>query len=170
VTIAALTGRSASIFWYGRTHRLAAALGWTPTKVRFPVPAAENAASFHFEVEAPPGVGIIEASVLAGLPDGGRDAAERPRRPSFDHIRMRLPTVGLHVTALPSGSSSRAQVHLQVATGGWYTTMLLSCWATFLLLVAVLLHVRSNAITTPGRCHRDPRRGRRRGRHPDRAR
>lgn len=131
--------------WWNR-HRLAAALGWTPTKVRFPVPAAENAASFHFEVEAPPGVDIIEASVLAGVPDGGQDAAERP---SFDRIRMRLPTVGLHVTAVPSGSSSRAQVHLQVATGGWYTTMLLSCWATFLLLVAVLLHVRSNAITTP---------------------
>jgi hypothetical protein len=131
--------------WWNR-HRLAAALGWTPTKVRFPVPAAENTTSFHFEIEAPPGVDIVEASVLAGLPDGDQDEAERP---SFDHIRMRLPTVGLHVAAVPNGSSSRAQVHLQVATRGWYTTMLLSCWATLLLLAAVMLHVHTNAITTP---------------------
>jgi hypothetical protein len=139
--------RGTIVGWYNR-HRLAAAVGWTPTKVRFPVPAAENAASFHFEIEAPPGIDIVEASLLAGVPDSDPEAAE-PQRPSFDHVRMRLPTVGLHVTAVPSGSSSRAQVHLQVATRGWFTTMLVSCWATFLLLVAVLLHAHSNAITTP---------------------
>jgi hypothetical protein len=139
--------RGAMVPWWN-PHRLAAALGWTPTKVRFPVPAAENAASFHFEIDAPPGVEIVEASLLAGVPDSDGDAAEA-QRPSFDHIRMRLPTVGLHVTAVPSGSSSRAQVHLQVATRGWFTTMLLSCWATFLLLGAILLHVHTKAITTP---------------------
>jgi hypothetical protein len=134
--------------WWNR-HRLGAAMGWMPTRVRFPVPAAENATSFHFEVEAPPGVEIVEASLLAGVPDLDDDDSEHPRRPSFDHVRLRLPTVGLHVTAVPNGSSSRAQVHLQVATRGWYTTMLLSCWATLLLLGAVLLHVHLNAVTTP---------------------
>jgi hypothetical protein len=121
--------------WYN-PDRLVAALGWAPTRVRFPLPAAENAASFHFEVEAPPGVDIVEASLLAGVPPK-TDESEDPRCPSFDHIRLRLPTVGLHVTDVPNGSSSRAQVHLQVATRGWYTTMLLSRWATFLLLGAV---------------------------------
>lgn len=132
--------------WYN-PDRLAAALGWAPTRVRFPLPAAENAASFHFEVEAPPGVDIVEASLLAGVPPTTEES-EDSRCPSFDHIRLRLPTVGLHVTDVPNGSSSRAQVHLQVATRGWYTTMLLSCWATFLLLGAVLLHVHTNAVTT----------------------
>ena len=140
--------RGKVVRWWNR-HRLAAALGWTPTKVRFPVPAAENAASFHFEIDAPRGVDIIEASVLAGLPDEDDDETSPARPPSFDHVRMRLPTVGLHVTAVPNGSSSRVQVHLQAATRGWYTTMLLSCWATFLLLGAVLLHVHTRAITTP---------------------
>src|SRR5262249_40969719 len=43
-------------FW--RPARVLASLGWTPTRIRFPVPAAENTASFHFEVHAPPGVEI----------------------------------------------------------------------------------------------------------------
>jgi hypothetical protein len=134
--------------WWNR-HRFAAALGWTPTKIRFPVPAAENAASFHFEIEAPPGVDIVEASLLAGVPDEDDDGLEYAGGPSFDRIRLRLPSVGLHVAAVPNGSSSRAQVHLQVTTRGWYTIMLLSCWATFLLLGAVLLHVHTNDIKTP---------------------
>jgi hypothetical protein len=137
--------RGSMLPWWNR-HRLAAALGWTPTKVRFPVPAAENAASFHFEIEAPPGVDIVEASMLAGPPDRDSGQQEPAPRPSFDHVRMRLPTVGLHVAAVPNGSSSRAQVNLQVATRGWYTTMMLSCWATFLLLVAFWVH---RTFTTP---------------------
>lgn len=140
-------GRGDVVRWWNR-HRLAAALGWTPTKVRFPVPAAENAASFHFEIQTPPGVDIVEASVLAGLPDEDNGDPALAQRPSFDHVRMRLPTVGLHITAVPNGSSSRAQVHLQAATRGWYTTMLLSCWATLLLLGAILLHVHTKAILT----------------------
>jgi hypothetical protein len=139
--------RGPAVRWWNR-HRLAAALGWTPTRVRFPVPAAENAASFHFEIAAPPGVDIVEASLLAGVPDENNDETEHASRLSFDHIRLRLPIVGLHVAAAPNGSSSRVQVHLQVTTRGWYTTMLLSCWATFLLLGAVLLHVHTNAIST----------------------
>jgi hypothetical protein len=140
--------RRAAPWW--NLHRLAASVGWIPMSVRFLVPAAENAASFYFTIEAPPGVHIVEASLLAGVPPAeDSDKSEQPRHPSFDRVRLYLPIVGLHVTAVPNGSLSRAQVHLQVATRGWYTTMLLSCWATFLLLVAVLLHVHTNAITTP---------------------
>jgi hypothetical protein len=127
-------------------HRVMAALGWAPTRVRFPVPAAENATSFHFEIEAPPGVDVVQASLLAGVPDEGSEESRKPRRPSFDRSCRPLPTVGLHVTGVPNGSSSRAQVDLQVATRGWYTMMLLSCWATFLWLLAILLHARANTI------------------------
>jgi hypothetical protein len=108
------------------------ALGLSPTRVRFPVPAAENAASFHFEIDAPKGVEIAEASLLAGRP--------REAEPSFDHVQGGLPTVGLHVIEVPNGSLSRAQIGLQVVTRGWVTASTLSSWAVFGLLLAVALH------------------------------
>ena len=115
-----------------RTSVWCSALGLTATRVRFPVPAAENAASFHFEIDAPTGVEITEASLLAGRP---REAA-----PSFDHVQGGFPTVGLHVIEVPNGSLSRAQIGLQVVTRGWVTASTLSCWAVFGLLLAVALH------------------------------
>ena len=127
---------------------LATKMGWTTTKVRFRVPAAENATSFHFEIQAPPGVDIVEASIVAAVPD--IDDGEPQELPlwQYDHIRMRLPTVGLHITSVPNGSFSTAQVDFQVSTRGWYATMLLSCWATFLLLIALALHVRADRVQT----------------------
>ena len=113
------------------------ALGFTTTRVRFPVPAAENTDSFHFEIDAPKGVQIAEASLLAGRPDRP-GPARRPGRlnPSFDHVSGGFPTVGLHVIEVPNGSLSRAQVGLQVVTRGWLMTSMLSAWAVFGLLVA----------------------------------
>jgi hypothetical protein len=104
------------------------ALGLTTTRVRFPVPAAENTDSFHFEIDAPKGVQIAEASLLAGRPGA--------RKPSFDHVQGGFPTVGLHVIEVPNGSLSRVQVGLQVVTRGWLMTSTLSAWAIFALLVA----------------------------------
>jgi hypothetical protein len=131
-----------------KLYAFAAALGWTTTKVRFRVPAAENAASFHFEIEAPLGVDIVQASIVAAVPEKAGSKSGSLRAWQFDHIRMRLPTVGLHVAAVPNGSFSTAQVDLQVATRGWYATMLLSCWATFLLLIALVVHERANRAAT----------------------
>ena len=104
------------------------AIGFTTTRIRFPVPAAENTDSFHFEIDAPKGVQIAEASLLAGRPGH--------LNPSFDHVRGGFPTVGLHVIEVPNGSLSRAQVGLQVVTRGWLMTSMLSAWAVFGLLVA----------------------------------
>lgn len=94
---------------YGLGHKLkpwhpavlSPALGLTPTRIRFPVPAAENAASFHFEIDAPEGVQIVEASLLAGPPGG--------ENPSFDHVQGCFPTVGLHVIEVPNWSRPRNQ-------------------------------------------------------------
>jgi hypothetical protein len=129
-------------------YALAAAMGWTTTKVRFRVPAAENATGFHFEIQAPPGVDIVEASILAAVPETSGEEAESLHPWQYDHIRMRLPTVGLHVASVPNGSFSAAQVDFQVSIRGWYATMLLSCWATFLLLIALALHVRADKLQT----------------------
>jgi hypothetical protein len=110
------------------------ALGLKATQIEFPVPAAENTASFHFEIDAPKGVQITEASLLAGRP------AEP--KPSFDHVRGGFPTVGLHVVEVPNGSLSRAHIALQVVTRGWLMTSMLSSWAVFALLLAFAMHDR----------------------------
>jgi hypothetical protein len=110
------------------------ALGFTTTRVRFPVPAVENTDSFHFEIEAPKGVEIAEASLLAGRP--GQAEPPEHLNPSFDRVRGGFPTAGLHVIEVPNGSLSRAQVGLQVVTRGWLMTSMLSAWAVFGLLVA----------------------------------
>jgi hypothetical protein len=108
------------------------ALGLTTTRIEFPVPAAENTASFHFEIDAPKGVQITEASLLAGRP--------REPRPSLDHVRGGFPTVGLHVIEVPNGSLSRAHIGLQVVTRGWLMTSMLSAWAVFAFLLAFAMH------------------------------
>jgi hypothetical protein len=108
------------------------ALGLTATRIEFPVPAAENTASFHFEIDAPKGLQIVEASLLAGRP--------QEAEPSLDHVQGGFPTVGLHVIEVPNGSLSRAQIALQVVTRGWLTTSALSSWAVFLLLLAFATH------------------------------
>jgi len=109
-----------------------AALGLTPTRIRFPVPAAENAASFHFEIDAPKGLQIVEASLLAGPPGGAE--------PAFDRVTGCFPTVGLHVIEVPNGSLSQAQIGLQVAIRGWLLTSLASCVAVFGFLLAFAIH------------------------------
>jgi hypothetical protein len=109
-----------------------AALGLTPTRMRFQVPAAEDAASFHFEIDAPKGVQVAEASLLAGRP--------RCPNPSFDHVRGGFPTVGLHVIEVPNGSLSRAQIGFQAVTRGWVMTSMLSSWVVFGLLLAFAMH------------------------------
>lgn len=114
---------------------VSSALGLTPTRIHFPVPAAENAASFHFEIDAPEGVQIVEASLLAG-PPGHSD-------PSFDHVQGSFPTVGLHVIEVPNGSLSRVQIGLQVANSGWLLTSMFTCWAVFAFMLALALHVRA---------------------------
>ncbi len=137
-------------WWYWRP--LTAALGWRPTVIRFPVPAAELAASYHLEVTAPPEVSVIEASMLAGRPnltlspsnDPDEDRAawqaledEDPddrvrwrRRPSFDTVTGGYPTVDLHIADVPFGSLSRAQVKLQADTKGWLATAVVTTWLT----------------------------------------
>jgi hypothetical protein len=109
------------------------ALGLTTTRIRFPVPAAENAVSFHFEIDAPRGVQIAEATLLAGRPSD-----KNP--PSFDHVQGGYPTVNLHVIEVPNGSLSRAQIGLQVVTLGWVRASTVASWAVFGFLAAVAWH------------------------------
>ena len=76
------------------------------------MPAAENSASFHFEIDAPKGVEIAEASPLAGRPVLSAD-------PSLDHMygAASRPSACMSVE-VPNGSLSRAHIALQVVTRG----------------------------------------------------
>jgi hypothetical protein len=121
-----------------RLGGVAAALGISATRVRFQIPAAENAASYHFELTTPPGLRIVEASLLAGRPnDPGRHV-------SMDHVVGHSPTVGLHAVEIPNGSLCRAQVDIRVPVHGWLTTLVASCWLVFLVLASVLYHWMSH--------------------------
>ena len=116
-----------------RSH-IAAAFGLSPTRVRFQVPAAENSASYHFEFTAPHGVRIVKASLLAGRQN------DPDRHVSADHVVGHSPTVGLHAVEVPNGSLCRAQVDLRIQTSGWLTTIVVSCWLIFLVLLSVCYH------------------------------
>jgi hypothetical protein len=125
--------------WHPR--RLAASLGLIPTVIRFPTPAAENTTSYHFEVEAPPGVVIQSASMVAGRPN-------EHCPPSWDHVAGGLPVVGLHVVDVPNGSMSRVQVALRLSRRGWLTTTVLAALTTTALLFAVALFRSPSGSTT----------------------
>lgn len=127
--------------------------------IEFPVPATELAASFHFEISAPPEVSIARAALLAGRPKpepkltnitpraSGDDRSSRAgmknrrrRRPSFDSIGGGCPTVDLHVAEVPYGSRSRAHLEVEARVGSWFATAVFSSWlATGILLFAWLV-------------------------------
>lgn len=127
---------------------ISAAMGFSPTRIKFPVPAAELASSFHFEISAPPEVSIIRSALLAGHtqpePQQASEASatgtastegqstlmrdRERRRPSFDMIRGSYPTIDLHVADVPYGSRSRAQVEVEASATGWFATAAFSSW------------------------------------------
>lgn len=134
---------------------LSAAMGFSTTRIVFPVPAAELAASYHFEISAPPEVSIVRAALLAGRPkseakepappaagqgNGSATMKKRQRRrPSFDSIGGGYPTVDLHVVGVPYGSRSRVQVEVEARVSGWFATAVFSSWlASAILLFAYL--------------------------------
>jgi hypothetical protein len=153
---------------WGRTP-LSAAMGFSPTRVKFPVPAAELAASFHFEISAPPEVSIVTAALIAGRPkpeprqpatasplpatENGEESAKMKererRRPSFDSIHGGYPTVDLHVADVPYGSRSRAQVDVGASVGGWFATAVFASWlASGVLLFAYMAKLELSAGST----------------------
>jgi hypothetical protein len=81
-------------------------------------PLVFYATSFHFEIQAPPGVDIVRASILAAVPETNGGEPETRYSCQYDHIRMRLPTVGLHVTSVLNGSFSTVQVDFQASIRG----------------------------------------------------
>lgn len=122
------TGLRPRLFDRTGREQLRAALGLSATRVRFQVPSAENATSYHFEITAPSGVRIVKATLLAGRPN------QEEKRISADGVTGHSTIVGLHAVEIPFGSLCRAQVDLRVPARGWLTTLTVSC-----LLVLVLL-------------------------------
>ncbi|MGY1636849.1 hypothetical protein ACI78V_09365 [Geodermatophilus sp. SYSU D00742] len=118
-----------------RWDRMAAALGWASTRVRFQVPSAERAASYHVEITAPPGVRIGRATLLAGRPN------EPTHRLTADHEENDTLTIGLHGVEIPRGSLCRAQVDLRVQSAGWLATMAIAGLAVCAVLASAAWHL-----------------------------
>lgn len=109
--------------------------GWRSTRIRFLVPSAENCASYHFEFTAPTGLLVTKAAFAGGRPNLRANGVT-----PWDSVTTAGHSVGLHAVEVPNGSLPRAQVSLRVPTRGWLSTLLVSCWATFLAMVAVTYH------------------------------
>jgi hypothetical protein len=153
-------GESTKLKPYSATS-LKAALGFAPTVIEFPVPAAELTASFHFQIAAPPEVSIAGAALLAGRPGApGREdpdatgpavtepvaEVDRPPmktrrrpRPSFDRIGGGYPIVDLHLVDVPYGSRSHAQVTVEPRTDGWFASAVFASWVASLVLLLAWL-------------------------------
>ncbi len=118
-----------------KRSRLAATLGWRPTKIRLETPGAARAASYHFEFQAPPGVQVVSATLLAGRPN-----EPESERASVDRIVGHAPVIGLHAIEVPTASLCRVEIELQVPLRGWLTTMLVAVTAVAVVMSSVALH------------------------------
>lgn len=123
-------------------QQVMSALGIRPIRVRFQIPGAESAASFHCEITAPPGLQIVRAAMLAGRPNGPR------RHVSADEVIGHAPVAGLHAVEIPNGSLCRAQVDLGIPARGWLATVCLSTLAIVGVLASVALHIHSRRTLT----------------------
>lgn len=130
--------------WYRPWSHVFAALGWTATRIRFQVPSAERAASYHVEVVAPPGVRIGGATLIAGRPNDKQvqlsDAEISRSRITVDHEESATLTVGLHGVEVPPGSLCRAQMDLRVQSSGWLASMVATALAITAVLTSVAWH------------------------------
>lgn len=115
-------------------------LGFLPSMISFPTPAAENCQSYHFEITAPPGIQISAASMIAGRPNEEPEtSSEETTVPSWDRVEGSFPVAGLHVCDVPNGSHSRVHVGLKLARSGWLTVNAAASLFCTALLFAVAL-------------------------------
>lgn len=119
--------------------RLRSAFGIDPLRMRFQTPGAEFAASYHFEIQAPSGVHVVKAALLAGRPNNPH------RHTSQDEVIGHTPVVGLHAVEIPNGSLCRVQVDLGVPLRGWLATVWISTIAICGVLLSVALHWHSSS-------------------------
>lgn len=137
-----------------RFSSLKEALGVRPVHIRFPIPGAESAQSYHLEITAPPGVEIRSGQALAARP-GDEERLTGAKRgtgevvldldardthvcgPPYDQVEGTFPSVDLHLTDVRTGSLSMAQVELRAQQGGWLMAMAAACLVNTLLLIAV---------------------------------
>jgi hypothetical protein len=126
--------------WGQRYRNGLAMLGLLPMRIRFQVPSAERAASYHFELTAPEGVRIQRAILLAGRP-GATVGEERQRPHTEDHVENDTVRVGLHGVEVPPGSLCRVQVDLRAQASGWIAAMALSGLLVFVVLGSISAHL-----------------------------
>lgn len=78
------------------------------------------------------------AGTHASSAGGARGPGNIPG-PVFDQVVGIQPTVDLHLTDVPSGAFSQAQVELRAQLSGWLFSMTVACWVNTALLLALTL-------------------------------
>ncbi len=116
--------------------KVGAFVGWTATAVEFSTPSAVDTQSFHFEVKAPDGADITQASLAVG-----RRSSSRAYR--HDWAPGGTPRVHLHVSRAASGSSGAARVWLRASRRGWLATACFSAIVTAMVLLLGYLWLQS---------------------------
>lgn len=105
-------------------------IGWEPLEVAFEVRGAGEASSYHFEILAPQGGALRDASLAVAsmnqteVPDTQSASVNRPGRLAH-----------LHLTGIPRTSSGKAVVSLTRSRTNWVTSAVLAGWSTFVVLV-----------------------------------
>jgi hypothetical protein len=106
-------------------------LGWRPVRTDFSAPAVQDAASYHLEVVAPPGVDITGAVLLAGRARDDKAQVRQDLQPggvSRVHLLLREREV-------PPGAEGKAQVWLRPSPHEFLQALL----AAVLIAVVLLL-------------------------------
>lgn len=108
-------------------------VGWEPLEVMFEVRAAGEASSYHFEVVAPDGGTIREASIALATDEQAQQAELPPNQVAEQIEPGRL--AHLHLTGVPRASAGKAVARLAPSRTGWIATATVAAWSTALVLV-----------------------------------
>ena len=109
-------------------------IGWRPSDVRFTLPAAGDAETFHLQVEAPPGTYARDAVLLARDPTGSRPPPDGDdARNQWDREGGRT-RVDLRVADVRPGDVVDARVSLAAVRRGWLSHAALAAVASTVVL------------------------------------
>jgi hypothetical protein len=116
-------------------------LGLRLTRIRFLTPSAERAASYHFEFFSPDGLQVREATLIADRPNTVAGDGSSPKPVQADNAAGGM-SVGLHAVDVPAHSLCRVQLELYIASRGWLSTLLASCFAAATVLWFTFMQTR----------------------------
>lgn len=106
-------------------------LGWRCTRIDFPLEAAADTETYHFEVEEPPGVALATAAICE---DPAPVNGTRPEPITHDQQSGGLSRLNLRASGVQRASVVVARVHFRPSRQGWLPRFVTCSWMVALLL------------------------------------